>query len=104
MEVAWAPGPNGPALKRVRGTEFTMPVDLVLLAMGFVHVAHEGLVRQLDLACDRRGNLVVDEQLMTSQSGIFAAGDAAEGASLVVRAIDAGRRAACAIDRRLMSR
>jgi len=104
VEVSWSAGRRGPAMKRIRGTEFSMRVDLVLLAMGFVHGVHEGLVRQLDLACDPRGNLAVDEQFMTGQPGIFAAGDVAEGASLVVRAIAAGRQAARAIDRRLLSR
>ena len=81
------------------GTDFAMKVDLVLLAMGFVHVVHSGLIDALGVKLDRRGNVVADEQGMTSGEGVFAAGDTVEGASLVVRAIYAGRQVAHAIDR-----
>ena len=88
-------------MTEVPGTEFTMRADLVLLAMGFVHVVHGGLVENLGLKLDQRGNVVVDDY-MTSEEGVFAAGDTARGASLVVRAIDAGRQAAHHIDTYLM--
>ena len=78
---------------------FTQRADLVLLAMGFVHVVHSGLVDALGLALDQRGNAIVNDDFMTSREGIFAAGDAVDGASLVVKAIHAGRQAAAAIDR-----
>jgi len=81
------------------GSEFTMDVDLVLLAMGFTHVAHAGLVDNLGLELDASGNLAVDEDHQTSRPGVFAAGDAALGASLVVRAIAEGRNVAASIDR-----
>ena len=66
--------------------------------MGFVHVQHNGLVGQLGLKLDKRGNIVI-ERYMTSQEGAFAAGDAMMGASLVVNAINHGRQAAAAIDK-----
>jgi len=87
------------------GTEFTMPVDLVLLAMGFSHVVHSGLIERFGLALDAAGNLTVGPdgegkgEGETSEAGIFAAGDAVAGASLVVRAIAAGRDVAETIDR-----
>ena len=90
-------------MKELPGTEFSMKVDLVLLAMGFVHVAHEGLVDQLGLKLDDRGNITVAD-FMASAEGVFAAGDAVEGASLVVRAIRSGRDAAAAVDEWLAAR
>jgi len=101
VEVQWNSGPKGWEMEEVPGTEFSMRVDLVLLAMGFVHVVHGGLVANLGLKLDRQGNVVVDDY-MTSEQGVFAAGDATLGASLVVRAIDAGREAARGIDTYLM--
>jgi glutamate synthase (NADPH/NADH) small chain len=90
-------------MKERPGTEFSVKADLVLLAMGFVHVVHEGLVEQLGLALDGRGNVAV-RNWMTSQEGIFAAGDTARGASMVVHAIHEGRQAAAAIDAWLKTR
>ena len=87
--------------KEVPGSDFTIEVDLVMLAMGFVHVAHQGLVKHLQLKLDPRGNVEVNNY-QTSCDWVFAAGDTVSGASLVVRAIDSGRRAAAAIHRKLM--
>lgn len=84
----------------VPGSEFDLDIDLVLLAMGFVHVEHGRLVTDIGLALDGRGNIVT-EDYATSEQGVYAAGDAFEGASLVVRAINHGRRAAEAINRTL---
>ena len=95
VEVDW----SGGSPKEIPGAEFALGVDLVLLAMGFLHVTHGGLVEQLGLKLDSRGNIAVDDDGMTSEPGIFAAGDAVSGASLVVRAISAGRLAAAGIDR-----
>jgi glutamate synthase (NADPH/NADH) small chain len=104
VEVAWTPQPGGQwTMKEVPGSEFSMKVDLVILAMGFVHVEHEGLVDQLGLKLDERGNIVVAD-FQTSDESVFAAGDAVEGASLVVRAIRSGRDAAEAIHRWLSSK
>ncbi len=104
-EVEWQPQEQGssgvaPRLRPVEvpGSEFELEVDLVLLALGFVHVDHRPLVEDLNIALDERGNIAVDEQYQTSAEGIFAAGDCHSGASLVVRAIDHGRRAASAVD------
>jgi glutamate synthase (NADPH/NADH) small chain len=70
---------------------------LVLIAMGFVHVVHGGLIEELGLELDNRGNVAV-KGWMTSQPGIFAAGDTVKGASLVVHAINHGRLMAAAVD------
>jgi glutamate synthase (NADPH/NADH) small chain len=97
-EVEWVKGPRGWEMKEVAGSEFRVQADLVLLAMGFTHVIHEGLVEQLGVKLDKRGNISV-HRYMTSQPGIFAAGDAMAGASLVVHAINHGRQAAAAVDK-----
>jgi len=96
-EVDWTEGPDGWKMSERPGTEFRLPADLVLLAMGFVHVVHEGLVRELNLKLDGRGNVAV-HRWMTSEPGVFAAGDTVRGASLVVHAIHHGRQAARAVD------
>jgi NADPH-dependent glutamate synthase beta subunit-like oxidoreductase len=83
------------------GSEFEIEADLVLLAMGFVHLEHGPLVEDLQLDRDERGNLRVASNYMTSVPGVFAAGDSVMGASLVVRSIDSGRLAAAAVDRYL---
>ena len=87
--------------REIPGSEFDLPAELVLLAMGFVHVEHGPLVRDLGVSTDPRGDLVVDGTLQTSVPGVFGAGDSVAGASLVVRAIDLGRRAAEGVDRYL---
>jgi glutamate synthase (NADPH/NADH) small chain len=98
-QVEWLQGPSGWQMRELPGTEFTIKVDVVLLAMGFIHVVHGGLVDALGLALDGRGNVAAGPDGAASREGIFAAGDAASGASLVVRAIRAGRLAAEGIDR-----
>ncbi|MGD0517218.1 MAG: FAD-dependent oxidoreductase, partial [Thermoguttaceae bacterium] len=97
-EVDWVSGPKGWEMKELPGTDFTFPAELVLVAMGFLHVAHEGLIDQLGLQLDRRGNVIV-EHWMTTVPGVFAAGDTVRGASLVVHAINHGRLAAAAVDK-----
>jgi glutamate synthase (NADPH) small chain len=90
---------GGPArMVGVPGSEFTRETDLVLLAMGFVHVRHGRLLGDLGVEYDARGNVRTDERGLTSVRGVWAAGDAGTGASLVVRAIFQGREAARAID------
>jgi glutamate synthase (NADPH/NADH) small chain len=96
-QVDWISTPKGMEMTERPGSDFSMKVDLVLLAMGFVHVVHHGLIEQLGLARDARGNVAVDAY-RTSVEGVFAAGDTVMGASLVVRAIHNGRQAAAAID------
>jgi glutamate synthase (NADPH/NADH) small chain len=76
------------------GSEFTVNIDLVFLAMGFIHVEHGKLVQDLGVALDERGNIKTNGKYATSTPGVFVAGDAMTGASLVVRAIWHGREAA----------
>jgi glutamate synthase (NADPH/NADH) small chain len=104
VRVEWgAPDDSGrPAMKEVPGSEFSIKVDLVLLAMGFVHAEHEGLVADLAMELDGRGNIKTDDERATSVPGIFAAGDSARGASLVVWAIAEGRQVAYGVDKYLM--
>jgi glutamate synthase (NADPH) small chain len=90
-------------MKPVAGTEFTLPADLVLLAMGFLHPVQEGMVKALGLDLDQRGNVKANElDYRTSRAKVFAAGDMRRGQSLVVWAIREGRQAAHAIDKYLM--
>jgi len=84
-------------MREIENSEFELQADLVLLAMGFVHVVHDGLVESLQLKLDQRGNVEVNNY-QTSQPWVFAAGDTVSGASLVVSGINAGRKAADAVD------
>ncbi|MGB7256607.1 MAG: glutamate synthase subunit beta [Pseudolabrys sp.] len=89
--------------KPVTGTEFEIEAELVLLAMGFVHPVHEGMLKTLDVALDQRGNVSADMNVYaTSVPKVFAAGDMRRGQSLVVWAIREGRQCAHAIDKFLM--
>jgi glutamate synthase (NADPH) small chain len=93
---------EGRNLKEVPGTEFTLDADLVLLAMGFLGPERKGMLDQLGVAINERGNVTTNAEKMTSAPGIFAAGDMARGQSLVVWAIREGRQAAKFIDKYLM--
>ena len=93
---------EGRNLKEVPGTEFTLDADLVLLAMGFLGPERKGMLDQLGVAINERGNVTTNPEKMTSAPGIFAAGDMARGQSLVVWAIREGRQAAKFIDKYLM--
>ena len=84
--------------KEIAGSEFSIDTDLVLLAMGFVGPVKNGLLQELGLEEDARGNVKTDAAFMTSREGVFAAGDVASGASLVVRAIAAGRNLADSVN------
>jgi glutamate synthase (NADPH/NADH) small chain len=90
-----------PKFEPIAGSEFTLDVDLVLLAMGFLGPVRNGMIEQLGLALDQRGNVAANADYMTSVDGIFAAGDMRRGQSLVVWAISEGRKAAAAVDRYL---
>ena len=91
--------------KPVDGTEFELKADLVLLAMGFVHPVHEGIVTDMGLELDERGNVKADTMAyQTSREKVFAAGDMRRGQSLVVWAIREGRQAAHSVDAWLMGR
>jgi glutamate synthase (NADPH/NADH) small chain len=93
---------EGRNLKEIPGTEFTLDADLVLLAMGFLGPQRKGMLDQLGVAINERGNVTTNAEKMTSAPGIFAAGDMARGQSLVVWAIREGRQAAKFIDKYLM--
>ena len=87
----------------VPGSEFSLQADLVLLAMGFVHPVHEGLIKALGIELDPRGNVRADvRDYRSSVDKVFAAGDMRRGQSLVVWAIREGRQAAHAVDTFLM--
>jgi glutamate synthase (NADPH/NADH) small chain len=99
--VAW----EGGRMQEVEGSDIELPADLVLLAMGFVSPTPEGLVSDLKLDLDPRGNVKADDRAYaTSRPRIFACGDMRRGQSLVVWAIREGRQAAHAIDLALMGR
>jgi glutamate synthase (NADPH/NADH) small chain len=91
-----------PKFEALPGSEFEMAADLVLLAMGFTGPVRGGLLDDLGVALDARGNVATDQNYMSSESGVFAAGDARRGQSLVVWAIAEGRKAARGVDEFLM--
>jgi glutamate synthase (NADPH/NADH) small chain len=82
----------------VPGTEFELPVDLVILALGFTGPVKNGLLDSLGVQYDARGNVATDEHFMTNVEGVFAGGDVRRGASLIVWAIAEGRKMAQAVD------
>ena len=89
-------------ITRLPGTEVTLEAELVLLAMGFVGPERGGLLSQLGVRLTDRGNVWRDERWMTSEEGVFTAGDMQRGQSLIVWAIADGRHAAAAVDGYLM--
>lgn len=101
-EIKWSVNDQGKmGFEEIPGTERVLPCELALLAIGFVGAEKAGLVQELKLELDERGNLKT-ENYMTSQEGVFAAGDMRRGQSLVVWAISEGREAARAVDSWLM--
>ncbi len=102
--IEWIPGEKGarPSMNAVKGSDFSLNVDLVLLAMGFVHVEHGRAVTDPGIELDPRGNIKADKY-QTSEAGVFTAGDANTGASLVVRALNHGRLAAESVHEWLMN-
>jgi glutamate synthase (NADPH/NADH) small chain len=91
-----------PAFQQQPGTEFTLDADLVLLAMGFTGPVKNGMIEQLGVELDQRGNVKTGADYMSSVPGVFAAGDMRRGQSLVVWAIAEGRKAARGTDAFLM--
>ena len=85
-------------MKEIPGSDFILQADLVLLAMGFVHVEHSKLLADFGVQFDARGNVQTNGNFMSTVPGIFAAGDTVRGASLIVWAISQGRQAAQAVD------
>ena len=86
----------------VEGSEFEIDADIVLLAMGFLHPEQTGMIADLKVNLDGRGNVKTDGNKMTNIPGVFAAGDMSRGQSLVVWAIAEGREAARGVDEFLM--
>jgi glutamate synthase (NADPH/NADH) small chain len=93
-----------PSFTPADGSEFTVEADLVLLALGFLGPVHSGMIEQLGLKLDARGNVATNAEYMTSVDGVFAAGDMRRGQSLVVWAISEGRKAAEAVDQYLFAK
>ena len=86
----------------VPGSDFELPCELVLLAMGFVGAERNGVVQELGLVIDPRGNVACDGNWQTSREGVFVCGDMTRGQSLIVWAIAEGRSCAASVDRVLM--
>ena len=104
VNVRFAPSANGgpPKMEEVPGSEKIWPADLVLLAMGFTGPETDGVVKQLGCELDNRGNVKADANYATTVPGVFTAGDARRGQSLIVWAISEGREAARGVDAWLM--
>lgn len=103
VRLEWTKAADGRFnMTEVPGSEFELDCDLCLLAMGFVGPEQNGMIEQLGLKLDPRGNIQVDENYQSSVDGVFAAGDSRRGQSLVVWAISEGRAAASRIDAFLM--
>ncbi len=93
--VRVGPAPN---FEPIPGSDFVIEADLVLIAMGFLGPVRNGMIEQLGVTLDKRGNVATDTNYMSSVPGVFAAGDMRRGQSLVVWAISEGRKAAAAVD------
>jgi len=102
-DVEWKVKDDHYIMEVIQGTHRIIDADLVLLAMGFVHPALEGLITELELELDQRRNIRVDKNQFTNRQKVFAAGDSISGATLVVSAIASGRKAAKEIDKFLRS-
>lgn len=102
VRLEWVSENGRQVMKETAGSDFTLDADLVLLAMGFVGPEKKGMVEQLGVELDQRGNIKADDNYMSTVPGIFAAGDARRGQSLIVWAIWEGREAAVGVDKYLM--
>lgn len=104
VRVQWSePDADGRRrMEEIPGSEFELEVDMVLLALGFVHPEHNGILAQLGVELDARGNVKTDANYATSVPGVFACGDMHRGQSLIVWAIAEGREAARGVDLYLM--
>ena len=98
-KIDWQKSEDGRMMMVASGNIETIKADIVFLALGFVHPVHEGLLDELGVAYDPRGNVAVNKNNQSSVSKVFAAGDASLGASLVVKAIASGRKVAEDINR-----
>ncbi len=106
IKLDWKQDSNGQwQMTEIAGSEFELKTDRVFIAMGFVHPVHQGMIEELGLAQDSRGNIDANTtDYQTSVDKVFAAGDMRRGQSLVVWAIREGRQAARAVDEYLMGR
>ncbi len=103
VEITWAKDDSGRILpKEIPGTEKVWKADLILLALGFLGPEPDGLLSQLDVKLDARGNVAIDDSCQTNVPNVFTAGDMSRGQSLIVWAIADGRRAARCVDLHLM--
>ncbi|HEC27568.1 MAG TPA: glutamate synthase subunit beta [Gammaproteobacteria bacterium] len=104
IKVEWEKDENGQwQMSEIAGSEFELKAERVFIAMGFVHPVHQGMIEELELAQDNRGNINASTaDYQTSVDKVFAAGDMRRGQSLVVWAIHEGRQAARAVDEYLM--
>lgn len=101
-EISWQKADNGRLTMVGTGNIEVIKADIVFLALGFVHPVHEGLLDELGLEYDVRGNVAVDKESRSSVAKVFATGDAVMGASLVVKAIASGRKVAESVHRMLV--
>lgn len=103
--IKWPEGEIKPGQRNyeILDEKYEIPCDLLLISLGFEHTVHDGIIRQLELKTDHRGNLMV-ENYKTSDPGIFACGDMTDGASLVVTAINGGRKMASALKKIIAER
>ncbi len=103
-KVNWEKNASGAMVPvSVPGSDFELKAEMVVLALGFLHIKQGGLIKDFGVSLNPAGNIATDENMMTDVAGVFAAGDAVRGASLVVWAIHQGREAAKHIDRYLAS-
>jgi glutamate synthase (NADPH/NADH) small chain len=103
IRLEWRKDDSGrPVMVETPGSEFEMQADLVLLALGFLGPERNGMIDDLGVKLDERGNVAVDRSYMSSVPGVFACGDARRGQSLVVWALWEGRECARGVDKYLM--
>lgn len=104
VKLNWITPEDGgrPQMQEIEGSEFIIEADLILFAMGFLHPEHTGLLDNLGVNYDQRGNVATDSTYQTSVNNVFAAGDMRKGQSLVVHAIAEGRKLAKEVDEFLM--
>jgi len=100
VKLDWSPGSEicSSVPREIPGSNFELPADLIIIAAGFSHTESGSLIQEMELELNQDGNITVDRSFAASQAGVFAAGDCVSGASLVVHAIDQGRRCAIAVD------
>jgi NADPH-dependent glutamate synthase beta subunit-like oxidoreductase len=100
VKLDWSPvaDNNSPPFREIYGSDFDLAADLVIIAAGFIHADPGPLAMELELELNKAGNISVDDSFAAGRPGVFAAGDCVRGASLVVHAIDQGRRCASAVN------